>query len=231
MPTADEAKKTNIEKMGETLGAQYSALWQEIAYLHMNWNEYVELFGTKPERVEILNKAAPSFFRMLQDELFEVTLLSIARLTDRSKTFGHQGNANLTIWNLPDLVEDAGTKKSVQELIEIAKKETEFCRVWRNKRIAHRDMEHIAIEQKPAKELPEASRAMVKAALKAIADVMNAVENHYCNSGTAYDAGAKTGGAVSLLYVLNTGNEERAARAERLEKGQPLDRDLERKAV
>jgi hypothetical protein len=48
MPTADEAKKVNIEKMDDKLGAQYSELWQEIAILHVYWQDYVELFGRKP---------------------------------------------------------------------------------------------------------------------------------------------------------------------------------------
>ena len=62
-------------KDGEPLGALFSALWQEVAVLHFHWKEYVELFGTKPERIALLNRAAPHFFRMLQDELWESTLL------------------------------------------------------------------------------------------------------------------------------------------------------------
>src|ERR1700731_4575430 len=65
--TADEARKKNIEKMGERLGSQYSVLWNEVAILHFQWNEYVKLFGTKPQRVELLNQAASTFFRMVQD--------------------------------------------------------------------------------------------------------------------------------------------------------------------
>jgi hypothetical protein len=185
----------------------------------------------KPERIEILNEAAGTFFRMLQDELFEVALLSIARLTDPPKTFGNQNNANLTIRNLPDLVGHAETKAEVQRLIEVAKKETEFCRVWRNKRIAHRDVNYLAMQDTPAKTLPDASRAQVNAALKAIADVMNVVERHYLDSGTAYDAGARHNGAVSLVYVLNTGNRERKARQERIEKGDFREDDLEPKVI
>ena len=52
--TAEEAKKANIEKMGEPLGTLFSALWQEVAALHFHWKEYVELFGTKPERIALL---------------------------------------------------------------------------------------------------------------------------------------------------------------------------------
>jgi hypothetical protein len=92
--TAEEAKNDNIAKMGKELGELYSALWQHITLLHANWHEYVELFGTKPSRVELLNKAAHAFFGTIQDELWDTTLLAIARLTDPASTFG---KANLSI--------------------------------------------------------------------------------------------------------------------------------------
>lgn len=83
---ANEIKQENISKMGQELGALYSALCNELAVAHFYWHEYAELFGTKPERVELLNKAAPAFFRILQDELWEMSLLYLARLTDAPKT-------------------------------------------------------------------------------------------------------------------------------------------------
>jgi AbiU2 len=83
--TGDEIKQENIGKMGDELGALYSALWQELAIAHLYWHEYVELFGAKPERVDVINKAAPAFFRMLQDELWEMSLLYLARLTDAGR--------------------------------------------------------------------------------------------------------------------------------------------------
>jgi hypothetical protein len=59
--SADEIKKTNVEKMGAPLGEVYSALWQEVAVGHFYWKEFVELFGTKPERITLLNETAPHF--------------------------------------------------------------------------------------------------------------------------------------------------------------------------
>lgn len=66
--TAEKTKKANIEKMGEPLGTLFSALWQEVAILNFHWKEYVEPFGTKPERITLLNRAASTFFRMIQGE-------------------------------------------------------------------------------------------------------------------------------------------------------------------
>lgn len=55
--------------MGEQVGAQYDALWHEMAYLHLTWLEYRELFGIKESRVALLNRAAKSFFGIVQDRL------------------------------------------------------------------------------------------------------------------------------------------------------------------
>src|SRR4051794_29103480 len=96
--TAVEVKADNIAKMGHRLGAQYSALWQEVANIHLNWGEFVELYGTKPTRLELINRAAG----VVQRSLWEGTLLHLARLTDPSKSPG-KDRFNLTIQNFPDL--------------------------------------------------------------------------------------------------------------------------------
>src|SRR5712692_3023309 len=110
--TAAEAKSRHIEKMGEALGLQFNALWHEVVWLHIKWGEFVQLFGSKPMRIELLNQAAPAFFHMIQDILWDDTLLHIARLTDRSKSSPRHNRVNLTIQNLPQLVEGSTARKS-----------------------------------------------------------------------------------------------------------------------
>jgi hypothetical protein len=223
MPTAEEAKKHNIDKMGEPLGAQFSALWQEVAQLHMNWAEYVELFGTKPQRIELLNRAAPYFFRMIQDRLWETAVLHLARLTDPPKSMGQQDKQNLTIQNLPELINDAMTKAEVISLNEIALKETEFCRDWRNRYIAHRDL-NLALDQ-PTTPLAEGSRKQVSVALKVIANVMNAVQIRYLGGETRYDLAARHNGSVTLLYLLDEGLRAKGAREQKILKGEFSEED------
>ena len=80
--TAEEAKQDYVSAMGEALGTLYPALCQEVALLFVVWQEYIELYGSKPSRVDLLNEAAPLFFRITQDSVWEGTILHIARLTD-----------------------------------------------------------------------------------------------------------------------------------------------------
>ena len=105
--TPQEARAEHIRIMGEDLGSLYDALWQEVAGLYGKWSEYVALFGTRESRVDLLNQAAPSFFRIVQDSLWEDVLLHIARLTDPPKS---AGKSNLTVQRLTSAIDYPETK-------------------------------------------------------------------------------------------------------------------------
>lgn len=210
----DEAKAVNIHAMGEELGSLYDALWQQVAWLHNKWAQYVELYGTKPSRIALLNNAAPAFFGIVQDTLWEDLLLHIARLTDSPKS---AGKSNLSFRRLPEAIEDAIVKVRVTDLIAKALKASEFCRDWRNRRIAHRDL-HLALGLSAAP-LEPASRAKVKEALEALVEVLNAISAHYHGPTYFFDLGDGSGGAVSLLFVLDDGIKAKALRHERLKNG------------
>jgi hypothetical protein len=208
--TAEQDKARNIEKMGEELGAQYSALWQEVVLLHRNWQQYVELFGTKSQRLDLMNKTAPYFFWMLQEDLWDVTLLHIARLTDTPTT---GKNKNLTVRNLAELTIDEGLRAKVVQLLEVVSEKTGFARDWRNRHIAHNDLD-LSLDRS-ATPLVDASRLKVKEALQAIANVMNAIDFHYFHSETKYDLSDALGGAMALLYALDRSDRVQREREKR----------------
>ena len=56
-------------------------------------------------------------------------MLHIARLTDHP---GSGDRKNLSVKQLPELVEEENLRKKIDCLICSANKATEFCRVWRN---------------------------------------------------------------------------------------------------
>ncbi|MEA5114769.1 MAG: hypothetical protein VB050_12160 [Geobacteraceae bacterium] len=208
--TAEEVKQHHFESMGDELGGLYHALWNELAWLHSKWKEYVDLFGTKPSRIELINKAAGHFFRIAQDSLWEGTILHIARLTDPPKSAGKE---NLTIRKLPNLIKDEKTKDNVSRLVEVAVENASFCRDWRNRHIAHKDF-NLAVET-GADPLMAASRAKIKLVLDSLSDVLDGVSLFNLDSSTCFDVITAGDGAVSLLYVLDDGlraDEERMKR-------------------
>lgn len=198
--TSEELKERNIAAMGEETGKQYSLLNNEVAILHLYWKEYAELFSTNQKRVDRLNQTAPGFFRMLQTELIQTNILHLARLTDPPKTGKKE---NLSLQNLPELVTDAGLKKTLTDLLAVVTEKTEFCRDWRNRRFAHHDL--ALATGASAIPLETANKEKFNEALKALADVINAVEAHYFKNFTSFDHVAGNAGAATLLYVLGDG--------------------------
>ena len=213
--TAEDAKQYHVEIMGEELGFLYHALWNELAWLYRKWGEYVQLFGTKSSRIQLVNQAAGHFFRIIQNSLWTDSLLHIARLTDPVKSAGKD---NLTIRRLPYLIEVENVRENISELIDAAVEKADFCRDWRNRHIAHKDlglaMKNGAVPLKPA------SRANVKKALSTISDVLNAVSNHYMDSTTKFEGVRSKSGAISLLYVIDDGLQASKERQDRKKAGE-----------
>lgn len=216
--TSEEAYQRNIDAMGQNVGSIYSQLWQELVWLYRTWAEYVTLFGTKESRVMLLNSAAPAFTRIVQDSLWDGIILHIARLTDPPKSMGKR---NLSVRALEEAVADNALKVKVSSAVEKALDASDFCRAWRNRHLAHRDL-HLALRT-GGEPLKPASRLKVKEALGALSDVLNVLSRHYFDSTTLFDVdvriGGGPGGAMSLLYYIDMGVEAERLRQGRLESG------------
>lgn len=221
----EEATLSFVAEMGEPLGSQYAELWQEIAQLHITWLEYVELYGTKKSRVDLLNDVAPHFFRMVQDRLQEAVMLHIARLTDPSHSLGNKAKSNLTLQNLSALIGDPNLKVEVERLCLAASKAVEFARDWRNRHIAHRDLQ-LAIG-KNATPLPAIELKQVNEVLASFEAILNTISLHYSKTESRFGLGSRHGGAVELIYVLDDGLRAQKARQQRLIAGNSSHDDLE----
>lgn len=223
----EEAKKEYIVCMGEPLGKLFYALNQEVGWLYMKWDEYIALYGTKSSRIDLMNKVAPLFFRVVQDSLFEGTLLHITRLTDPPKSTGKE---NLTVQRIPLLVSDKRFSGVLKSKIEVAVQKSEFCRDWRNRLIAHQDLK-LAIEEEGINPLPSANREMVQKALDSIVDVLNVVIYHYKESEIRFGFTNSDGGGESLLYVIDEGLRAEEERTKRIKNGDFREEDCQARDI
>ena len=226
--TADESRADNIAKLGSDLGEVYSALWQQLSWLHKKWGHYVELFGTSPERIDLLNDTAPTFFRTVQDSLLEDVFLNIARLTDPPKSMGKE---NLSFKRLPALLTIAALRDEVDAKLLTLATATEFARDWRNRKLAHGDLA-LALSRVTTPLAP-ASRAHVKDALEAMGNVLNAIALHFFGSTTMFEFAGEpsAGGGGSLLHYLQAGKEAEQQRRDRLRLGLQTPEDLVRRTI
>ena len=173
-----------------------------MAWLHLKWNDFRELFADS-DLVDVLNSAAPAFFHDLQRQSWEDLLMQLCRVTDRAKTFGKD---NLTIRLLPDLVSSQQLKVELEGLIKRAVDTTDFARDWRNRRLAH-DEFRVGRNVTP---LASAKFDYVDTALAAIRAVLNRLEQHYLSKTVSYeDTIPAFGGVQSFIAVVRKGVEAR----------------------
>jgi hypothetical protein len=120
------------------------------------------------------------------------------------------GRSNLSVRRLERATAGGPAARAVQPLCDVALLACEFAKDWRNRRLAHRDLE-LALGQ-PVQPLAAASRAAVKAALAALSELLNAVSRHYLDSTTMFEFSTDRGDALALLYILRDGLEFDAER-------------------
>ena len=218
--TPEEVEQPYLAAMGPDLGALCYRFWNECVQLHMQWNEYVELFAVAPKRVDLLNAVAGQLFRLVQDALWDQLLLHLTRLTDQPES--GRGKSNLSLGQVRALVEPA-IKQNIEDLVAQASEKCEFARDWRNRRIAHRDL-HLAMGA-GAKPLARANRQTVDEAIAAIDTALGALERHYRKTTVIFDL--PRANAVQMLHTLRDGLEAAERRMARIKSGRPCPHDLE----
>jgi hypothetical protein len=202
--------------MGPELGELFYVLRNELIWAHWRWRQYRILYGEKESRIRVLNDAAPVFFRIVQDVMFEDTLLAIARLVSPPKS---AGRPQLTLRRLPPLLMDRSLRADIERLVSEASTTAQFAVDWRHRRIAHRDLP-LALGSS-ATPLAAASRQDVEGALDALRQVLNRVQAVICNATTGYEMTPRIGDATALLYVVRHGLLREQKRRARLENGEP----------
>ena len=74
----------HTDTTGRGLGPVFNRLWNDAAWLHLKWNEFVKLFTKSPAQMRDLN-TAPGFFHQVQELWWHDLLLHIFRMTDNRK--------------------------------------------------------------------------------------------------------------------------------------------------
>ena len=197
----EEIRSQHIEILGEELGPIFHELYNDIAWAQHKWKEYRTLFGVSAARIEMLDEAASAFFGMAQHILWADMLLHLCRLTDPAEMGSkHNRKQNLSIQRLPSLIPDTGLRSELEVLVSAAVTSTDFARDWRNRHLAHSDLNH-ALEL-PGSELAMASRAHVHTSLDALEEVVQRIHESYYDYRLPMPIGGEQGDAFDLLNLL-----------------------------
>ncbi|MDR6236777.1 hypothetical protein [Pseudomonas oryzihabitans] len=187
-----------VESMGQELGVTFYHLHTRLIELHIVWQQYRQLFADSEDTIELLNRTAGLFFKIVQDELWDSVLLGISRMTDPAAT---KHNKNLTINSLPPLIKNnPKLRMEVEELCQQAVFASSFAREHRNKRIAHQD--HAAYANRKTSELSGISRKLIEGMLKALRETLNRIDNELRDTTVFYEDFIDESGARVLVNRL-----------------------------
>jgi hypothetical protein len=221
--TRDEILAQYVNAMGQDLGEVVAALYHRVAWLHMRWAIYRQLFAQSDRRIGLLNDAAPVFFSVVQRTLFDDVVLDLTRLTDPPRS---RGKDNLTLRRLADHVPDPEFRLEIARLAEVALDACECLRDRRNRQLAHDDLS-LALS-KPTEPIRGISYADIESALSAVRKLLNSLQLRYCRSTVGYEHGVMgPGDADDLLFYLNQGLKSERERERRIRGGSFTPEDLE----
>ena len=222
---SDQSLEECVQKMGAELGKVYYCLRQELVRLYEKWNEYMVLYGTTPDIVDLLNKSSPGFFSLVERVFLRDIILHISRMSDPAST---GTGKNLSVQQLLDrkIVKDSSLHNDLEHQIDKVKKASESFRFWRNKTLAHNDL-ILALDADKASLIPGISRTNVIKMLHTLSATMDLVSRRYMGRSSDLDAGTNSDGAKSLLLVLQAGVWERGAHRERVRTGKAMPEDYQ----
>ncbi len=209
--TRDEILAQYVDAMGQDLGELVAALYHRVAWLHMRWALYRQLFAKSDRRIELLNDTAALLFSVVQQTLFNDVVLNLARLTDRPRT----PKENLTLQRIADHVSDPELHLEVSRLAQAAVDACKGIRARRNRQLAHDDLPlALATSTDPVAGI---SRADIESALLAVRKMLNALQTHYCQSTVGYEyAVTGPGDGDALVHYLHRGLKAERERERRI---------------
>lgn len=198
--TPDEIRAEILAAFPPDCGALFFEIETDVCNLHLNWQHYRALYGTSPERIDLLNWAAGSFFGLIDNTMWHDVLLRIARLTD-PPTMGSYANASLG--QLVERVSPHLDSESTQRLNDQITALVKYCdpiRDLRNRVLVHDDLP-TALHYHPDP-LPGLSRAYVEGALDRIRSLVNEIGNSFNLAPTLFELVRSVGDAETLIDLL-----------------------------
>ncbi|MHB8383184.1 MAG: AbiU2 domain-containing protein [Candidatus Binataceae bacterium] len=193
--TTEQVRAEHLRMLGPNLGPLYTSLNAEVAWLHLKWNQHRVLFESS-EVVQLLNSVAGHFFFVIHEVLFEDIVLHIARLTDPPQS---RGRDNLTLLRLSKAVPETLVTE-IKNLVDQTERHAQFAKDWRNRHLAHRDLE-LAVDER-ATPLSRVTCESVGIALASMGAVLNKIEDHFWHGQVAFEHIIAGGDAEALVFYL-----------------------------
>lgn len=130
----------------------FQAVLGQALEISVRWKLYRQLFDSGPENINLLNESGSFVFGLLQRLIIYDVVLSLARLTDPTKSgAGGKRHENASIENLILKAKPALSSTASSEVEVLRAKLSSFTRdirIQRDKVLAHTDLKHALKAEK-----------------------------------------------------------------------------------
>lgn len=184
------------------LSKTWDFLHTEVVSLHGRWKNYEDLYGVSPERIDLLNRTAPTFFAILQGILLNDVQLTLSKLADPATTSGRQNLTLETLFQEITGLPEPRLATTLTPLLTNYRAACEKVKTRRNKDIAHFDSATQSEPARKAEILPGPSRQEIDLALDALRKFMREVFGHFESRHIDYKSFSFHDGAPLLLQLL-----------------------------
>ena len=141
----DEIQADYIREFGEKDGLLVQRLTNSVSQLTLQWRMFLFFYCGPRERVEVLNEASGLTAKTIQNLVWDNSILTVRRLTDRETT---SGDTNVSLAHLPRIAQEKGCD-GFEAYYEDVLSACKTTRKYATKYIAHSDYNH-AVGKKEA---------------------------------------------------------------------------------
>lgn len=194
--------------MPANLRVEFDVISHEVAYLHLHWKVFNQLFNTGEETILLLHSSAHGFFSVVEDSLKRDVILGFCRLIDPPST--GKLRKNLTFERLINTIpaSDSTLTETVRNHLTKLRSHCAHLLDWRNKKVAHADLEvSLGRDQLPPLLVTEIVTGLVESR-----KILNTIDKYYGASGEFEGFVVVKGGVELLLQDILDARRYRDAR-------------------
>ena len=209
MEHADSHQERCIACMPQDVGECFHQIHLRVVWVQRIWTQHRQLFPLDNRHADLLKRTAPEFFQIIFDELWDTTLLWIAKLLDKPDGYNKEMGkkvGNLTLEALIEICPEESRSLCWQMQLTALRDKAGAILAHRNSRIGHLDRDQ-ALSRDLTRALPLHVED-VEAVLGGIYDFVNDFAAEFGVEQQAYKQMQILGGAEDLLKHLERAEED-----------------------
>jgi|GEM_PF-1841691 len=138
--------------MSAKLESVFECVNQHVVQLSYRWKIFCQLFDSGSENISLLNASGGNVFNLFQCLILDDAILALSRFTDPASSGKNRNNANIRhLFKLSEGSLNSDVIVEINAALERLDAHMQSLRAYRNKALAHADLQHSLQEAVPSR--------------------------------------------------------------------------------